>query len=100
MEQPTQSPADPARRIHIRLDALMLEYNAQVADGRIPGPPLSRRGIAAATGMSPATVQRLAAGQSDRIALSTLERLCDLLRCDIGDLLQLRPVERSEPATA
>ncbi len=88
----------PRRRLHCRLAALTLEHNARVADGQIPGPPLSQRVIADRTGLSLGAVNRLAQGQPVRIASETVERICDLLGCDVGDLLVLREVEQNSDA--
>lgn len=53
--------------------------------------PLAERGVT----LSREQVYRLVAGQPERLNVYTLAALCDLLECEVGDLLE-PVVERSQ----
>ena len=56
---------------------------------------LSQRQLAAIAGMRPDTISALERGKSTGIQFETLARLCDVLDCEPGDLLD---VERDRDA--
>ena len=58
---------------------------------RLEGRRVTYESIREATGIVPSTLSRLAAGQSKRIDLMVLKRLCDYFNCAPGDLLVLQP---------
>ena len=58
---------------------------------RLEGRRVTYDTIREATGIVPSTLSRLAAGQSKRIDLLVLRRLCDYFDCAPGDLLVLQP---------
>ena len=47
---------------------------------------ITYRNIAAETGIDKSTLSRLANDRADRVALSTIERLCAYFQCQPGDL--------------
>ena len=60
------------------LPVLLAERRMKVAD------------VARETGMSKTTLHKLYNGQSTRIDLETIEKLCLLLNVEVGDLLKLQ----------
>lgn len=49
---------------------------------------VNRKELAAATGISPATITKLTKGEHVDVKLSTLEKLCKYFKCSIHDILQ------------
>jgi putative transcriptional regulator len=47
--------------------------------------------IADDTGISPATLTRLGAGNTGAVQFATLSTLCTYFNCEVGDLLQFVP---------
>ena len=72
------------RQIYSRLRELMAEKS------RLDGSKVTYQQVQSATGISPSTLSRLASGQSKRVDLAVVERLCDYFDCDPGDLLVLQ----------
>ena len=61
---------------------------------------LSQNGLAQALGMTLQNVQRIEYGQAKSIPFETLDDLCDILDCDIGDLLiREKDKPESKPTT-
>lgn len=59
---------------------------------------LSQNGLARALEMSLANVQKIEYGKAKAIPLDTLEKLCLILDCEVGDLLVLvKPESKSVP---
>ncbi len=48
---------------------------------------LSQNGLAQAMGMTLQNVQKIEYGKAKSIPLDTLDKLCTVLNCDVGDLL-------------
>ena len=46
--------------------------------------------VARATGVHRGTITRLYHEETLRVEFSVLEKLCDFLRCEIGDLLEIQ----------
>lgn len=67
-----------------------------VAERRVPGArALGIRTIAAESGASVSTVQRLMNNSMKRVPLDDLAMLCKYLRCQVGDILEYIPDENS-----
>lgn len=47
--------------------------------------------LARATGLNRSTLSALVHQRATRIELPALERLCEVLGCEVGDLLQVQP---------
>lgn len=60
------------------LPVLLAERRMKVAD------------VARETGMSKTTLHKLYNGQSTRIDFETIEKLCVLLKVEVGDLLKIK----------
>ena len=69
--------------IRIRLSALLGEQ-------RITQAELARK-----TGIRPATINELYHELSERINLEHIDRICEVLECDISDLLRYEPSKES-----
>ena len=63
--------------IRCHLSRLMGEHKMKVAD------------VARKTGLNRSTVSSLYYETAQRVDLETLDRLCKLFDCDVGDLLEL-----------
>ena len=44
-----------------------------------------------ATGMSSGTFAKLSKGKGEPVTTSTLAKICDVLKCDIGDIISYAP---------
>jgi len=73
--------------IKIKLKEAIEEYRKRT------GAALTYRLLAARTGLSEATLQSLGSRRDYNPTLATIERLCDALGCEPGDLLE---IERKE----
>lgn len=70
-------PVDEPHRIVCRLDELLAERGMTVA------------ALADAVGVTPVNISVLKNGRAKAIRFSTLTAICDVLGCDVGDLLVL-----------
>jgi putative transcriptional regulator len=70
--------------IHCRLAVLMAKKH----------PPLTQRGLAKETGLSPTTVNRLCRNLIRRADVSTVDRLCNDFKCQVGDLFVVSKKEK------
>ena len=70
-------PVDEPHRIVCRLDELLAERGMTVA------------ALAEAVGVTPVNISVLKNGRAKAIRFSTLTAICDVLGCDVGDLLVL-----------
>ena len=64
-------------KVHLRLPLVRAEHR------------LSQRQLAARAGVRPDTISALERGESQGIQFDTLARLCEVLDCQPGDLLEL-----------
>ena len=71
--------------IYVKLREAMDSYRQRT------GVRLTYEAIAERTGISVATLQSLAARPGYNTRLSTIEKLCQILECNPGDLLGFRP---------
>lgn len=62
------------------------------------GKRYKQKDIAAATGLSPATITRWMNDDIEGSNLATVRKLCDWLDCDVGDLVQYKRGGEVEPA--
>ncbi len=65
--------------IHCRLSALMDENRYNIQD------------VYEKTGLSRGTISNLYHDKMQRIDYETLNKLCDLFECEVGDILEHRP---------
>jgi DNA-binding Xre family transcriptional regulator len=56
---------------------------------------MTKAGLRLAAGMSSVTLAKLSKGEP--VTVSTLERICRILDCDIGDIINYVPDEMSSP---
>ena len=73
--------------IRIRLSTLLGERRWTQAD-------LARR-----TGIRPNTVNELYHDFADRVNLEQIDKICDVLECDLSDLLERIPNKRDDAGT-
>ena len=52
---------------------------------------MTKTGLCEATGMSSATMAKMT--NNEEVTMSTLTRICDVLKCNIGDVVDLIPEE-------
>jgi putative transcriptional regulator len=57
---------------------------------------LTKKAIADATGIRPNTVSLLWQGTTKRLEIEHLDKLCEILKCQPGDLLEHIPDEQRE----
>jgi len=69
--------------ILIRLDVMLARRKMKSKD------------LAAAIGITETNLSRLKSGKIKGIKLETLDRICDVLECSPGDLIDHIPIERS-----
>ena len=50
---------------------------------------MTKEDLKNATGMSSATIAKL--GKNERINMKSLEKICEVLECDIGDVIEFIP---------
>jgi putative transcriptional regulator len=82
--------------IRSRLKLLIYERNtARVREGR---PLLTVRELAALTGLSTSVVSGLMTNRTERVDFKTLDKLCAVLDCGPGDLLERVADPAPEPA--
>ena len=77
------------RRVQCRLASLIDAHNLKVSDTG-QGDRLSQRSLAAKAGVAVTTIHRLYNNTARRFDGDVLEKICDVLNCDLGDLLVLR----------
>jgi putative transcriptional regulator len=56
--------------------------------------------LAERVGITPQNLSVLKSGRAKAIRFSTLERLCDVLDCQPGDLFEFRPEQRDDSKSA
>lgn len=52
--------------------------------------------VARATGLNRSTVTALCKDTVTRVELPAIDRLCELFRCNVGDLFEFQPSQRSD----
>jgi putative transcriptional regulator len=76
------------RKVRSQLAVLMDAHNLRVSQTG-QGQRLSQRRLAELSGVHLPTINRLYHGRFERIDLSVIEKICEVLQCEIGDLLVL-----------
>lgn len=61
-------------------------------------PPMSQRELAAKSGVSPTTINRMCRNLTAQVSLATLDALSDVLSVDPGQLIERVPKPRKRPA--
>ena len=56
---------------------------------------MTRASLREATGIAPATISKMSRGES--VGANVLERICESLQCDIGDIVSYVPEPSSSP---
>lgn len=77
-----------------RLKILLSERNTERLRGGQE--PLTIREIATLAGLSPSVVSGLTANRVARVDFTTLDKLCGVLDCQVGDILVYAPDQPSQ----
>ena len=56
---------------------------------------MTRASLREATGLAPATISKMSRGES--VGANVLERICESLQCDIGDIVSYVPEPLTSP---
>ena len=59
---------------------------------------MTRAALREATGIAPATISKMSRGES--VGANVLERICESLQCDIGDIVSYVPETHDKQADA
>jgi DNA-binding Xre family transcriptional regulator len=78
--------------IYVRLDELLVERQRENGEDK----PLSLRELAERAQVPRESLRRFAANKMERVPLDLVENLCLFLKCDIGELMILRPEQNNE----
>jgi len=75
--------------VRSRLKLIISERNTERI--RVGQPELTIRQIAADSGVPPSVVSGLTSGRAQQVHFRTLDRLCRVLNCSPGDILEFVP---------
>ena len=77
------------RKLHCKLASLIDAYNLKVSETGT-GQRLSQRSLASRTGVAVSTIHRLYKNSARRFDADVLEKICNELECELGQLLVLQ----------